>query len=232
MYLACQVLRVIEGWELLDLRVRQDLKDPWAQLEHQAQMQLESQGNRVHPVSQESQVAQVGMEPQVPWDQWDQRGTLVPQVWVFQVNQVRMAPQVSLAQLGLKATRVLLEPLVLLESPDMESQVQMERRERGELQVPQVPQVQRVSKVQQVTLVLLVQLALWVPLDLREQEVSLVSLVQVALKVTQAQLDLRDLRDTREIREHRDSQASRVIQAQLVLLDPEEPLELQVTRVM
>lgn len=114
---------MIEGWELLDLRVRQDLRDPWAQLEHLVQLELEGQENQVLLVSQESQVAQVGMVPQVPWDQWDLRDTLVPQVWVFQVNQVRMVPLVCLAQLALKATRDLVEPLVPLESPDMESQV-------------------------------------------------------------------------------------------------------------
>lgn len=80
MYLDCQVLRVIEGWELLDLRVRQDLKDPWAHLENQVRLELESQEKQVRPVSQESQVVQVGMVPQVPWDQWDLRDTLVPQV--------------------------------------------------------------------------------------------------------------------------------------------------------
>lgn len=80
MYLDCQVLRVIEGWDLVDLRVRQDLKGPWAQLEHQVLMELESQEKQVCPVSQESQVAQVGMVPLVPWDQWDLRDTLVPQV--------------------------------------------------------------------------------------------------------------------------------------------------------
>lgn len=79
-YLDCQVLRVIEGWELLDLRVRQDLKEQWAQLENQVRLELESQVNQVQPVSQESQVAQVGMEPQVPWDHRDLRDTLVPQV--------------------------------------------------------------------------------------------------------------------------------------------------------
>lgn len=76
-------------------------------------------------------------------------------------------PQVCLAQLALKATRDLLEPLVPLESQDMESQVQMGIRERGDLQVPQVAQVQRVSKVQQDILVLLVQVAPLVLLDLR-----------------------------------------------------------------
>ncbi|KAK9534331.1 hypothetical protein VZT92_009401 [Zoarces viviparus] len=113
-----------------------------------------------------------------------------------------MVPQVCLAQLALKATRDLLEPLVPLESQDMESQVQMGKRERGDLQVPQVAQVQRVKPA------------------------------LLALKVTQGQLDLRELRETREIREHRVSQASRVIQAQLVLLDPEVLLEPQVTKVM
>lgn len=86
---------------------------------------------------------------------------------MFQASQERTAPQVCLAHLALKATRDLLEHLAPLESQDMESQVQMERRERGELQVPQVPQVQRVSKVQQDILVLLVQLAPLVLLDLR-----------------------------------------------------------------
>lgn len=79
-YLDCQVLKVIEEWELLDLRVRQDLKDPWAQLDNQVHLELESQENQVLLVSQESQVAPVGMVPQVPWDQWDLRDTLVPQV--------------------------------------------------------------------------------------------------------------------------------------------------------
>lgn len=65
---------------MLDLRVRQDLKEPWAQLEHQVPLELESQENQVWLVSQESQVAQVGMVPQVPWDHRDLRDTLVPQV--------------------------------------------------------------------------------------------------------------------------------------------------------
>lgn len=78
-----------------------------------------------------------------------------------------MVPQVCPAQWVLRATRVLVVALVPLESPDMESQVLMERRERGDPQVPQVPLVQRVSKVQQVILVLLVQLAPLVLLDLR-----------------------------------------------------------------
>lgn len=93
-------------------------------------------------------------------------------------------PQVCLAQWDLKVTRDLLEPPVLLESPDMESQVLTERREREELQVLQVLLVQRVSKVLQVILVLLVQLAPSVLLDLRVVEASLVSLVPLALKVT------------------------------------------------
>lgn len=71
---------MIEGWELLDLRVRQDLKEPWAQLEHLVYPELESQENQVQLVSQESQVAQEEMVPQVLWDQWDPRDTLVPQV--------------------------------------------------------------------------------------------------------------------------------------------------------
>lgn len=71
---------MIEGWEFLELRVRQDLKDPWAHLVSQVWLELESQERQVCPVSQESQVAQVGMVPQVPWDQWDLRDTLVPQV--------------------------------------------------------------------------------------------------------------------------------------------------------
>ena len=76
-------------------------------------------------------------------------------------------PQVCPVQLALKATRDLLEPPVPLESPDTESQVLMERRERGESQVAQVPQVLRESRVQQVILVLLVPLAPLVLLDLR-----------------------------------------------------------------
>lgn len=76
-------------------------------------------------------------------------------------------PQVCLAQLALKAIRDLLELLVPPEFLDMESQVQMERRERGELQVPQVPQALRVSKVIQVILVPLALLVPWVLLDLR-----------------------------------------------------------------
>ncbi|TWW71926.1 hypothetical protein D4764_16G0004230 [Takifugu flavidus] len=79
-FLDCQVLRVIEGWELLDLRVRQDLKGLWDQLEHLVHLELESQENQVQLVSQESQVAQVEMVPLVLWDQWDPRATLVPQV--------------------------------------------------------------------------------------------------------------------------------------------------------
>ena len=78
-----------------------------------------------------------------------------------------MVPQVCLAQLALKAIRDLLELLVPPEFLDMESQVQMERRERGELQVPQVQQALRVSKVIQVILVPLVLLVPWVLLDLR-----------------------------------------------------------------
>lgn len=66
--------------EHLDLRVRQDLWDLWAQLAHQVNLLLESQVKLVCQVSQESQVAQVEMVPQVPWDQWAQRDTLVPQV--------------------------------------------------------------------------------------------------------------------------------------------------------
>lgn len=80
MYLVCLVLREIEGWEFKDLRVRQDLKDPWAQLEHQVSLELESQESQVPLVRQESQVAQVEMVPQVPWDHRDLRDTLVPQV--------------------------------------------------------------------------------------------------------------------------------------------------------
>lgn len=80
MYLDFQVLRVIEGWEFLDLRVRQDLKDPWAQLDNLVHLELENPENQVHLVSQESQVTQVGMVHQVPRDQWDLRDTLVPQV--------------------------------------------------------------------------------------------------------------------------------------------------------
>ncbi|GLD47935.1 collagen alpha-1(X) chain-like protein [Lates japonicus] len=139
-----------------------------------------------------------------------------------------MAPQACLAKLALKATRDLLELLVPLESPDMESQVQMDRRERGELQVPLVLQVQRVSKVTQDILVQLVQLAPLVPLDLRVKQVPLVNLVPLAQKVTQVQLDLRDLRETREIRDHRVSKVNRVTQVQLVLLAPGEPLDPQV----
>lgn len=145
---------------------------------------------------------------------------------------MRMVPQVCLVQLALRATRDLLEALVPPESPGMESQVQMERREREELQVAQVLQVQRVSKVLQVILVLLVQLAPLVLLVLWVQQVSQVSLVLLAPKVTQVQLALRDLGETREIWDHRDSQASRVIPAPLVLLELEEPLGLQVTKVM
>lgn len=204
-FLDCQVLRVIEGWELLDLRVRQDLKGLWDQLEHLVHLELESQENQVQLVSQESQVAQVEMVPLVLWDQWDPRATLVPLVLVFQVNQVTMAPQVFLVQWALKVTKDLLELPVPLESLDMENQVQMERREREELQEARVLQVQRVSKVQQVILELLVQLAPLVLLDLRVSEVSLEDLVLLALKVTQGPLVLRGLRETREIRDHRDS---------------------------
>lgn len=71
---------MIEGWELPDLRVRQDPKDQWAQLEPLVLLELESQERQVPPVSQESQVAQAGMVPKVLWDQWDLRDTLVPQV--------------------------------------------------------------------------------------------------------------------------------------------------------
>lgn len=80
MCLDFQVLRVIEGWELRDLKVRQDLKDLWAHLDSQVWVELESQENQVHPVSQESQVAQVEMVPLVLWDPRDPRDTLVPQV--------------------------------------------------------------------------------------------------------------------------------------------------------
>lgn len=83
--------------------------------------------------------------------------------------------QVCPAQLDLKATKELLVPLVPLECPDMESQVQMDRRERGELQVAQVLQVQRVILVILDTLVLQVQLALLVLLDHRVREVHQVS---------------------------------------------------------
>lgn len=79
-YLDCQVLRAIEGWELRDLRVREDLLDLWAQLEPQVSLELESQENQVAQVSQESQVAQEGMVPLVPWDHRDPRDTLVPLV--------------------------------------------------------------------------------------------------------------------------------------------------------
>lgn len=58
------------------------------------------------------------------------------------------------------------------------------------------------------------------------------SLVLLALKVTQVQLGPRELRGTREIRGHRDSQESRVIQVQLVLLDPEEKLGPRVRKVI
>lgn len=71
---------MIEGWEFLGLRVRQDLKVPWAHLASQVQLELESQEEQVHPVSQASQACQVEMVPQVQWDQWDPRDTLVPQV--------------------------------------------------------------------------------------------------------------------------------------------------------
>lgn len=141
-------------------------------------------------------------------------------------------PPVCLVLLGLRVIRDLLELLVPLEFQDTESQVQMVRRERGEPQVAQVPQVQRESRAQQVILGLLVPLAQWVHLDLKVKEVSLEPLALLVLKVTQVQVDLRDLRDTREIREHRVSKANRVIQGQLVLLDPEGPLDLQVTKVM
>lgn len=79
-FLDCQDLRVIEGWVFPELRVRQDLKDPWAHLENQVQLELESQENQVPLVSQESQVVQVEMVPPVQWDQWVPRDTLVPQV--------------------------------------------------------------------------------------------------------------------------------------------------------
>lgn len=71
---------MIEGWELPDLKVRQDLKDLWAQLENQVKLELASQENQVAQVSQESQVAQVEMVPLAPWDHRDPRDTLVPQV--------------------------------------------------------------------------------------------------------------------------------------------------------
>lgn len=71
---------MIEGWEFKDLRVRQDLRDPRAQLELQVSPVLESQESQACPVSQESQVAQVGMVPLVPWDHRDPRDTLVPPV--------------------------------------------------------------------------------------------------------------------------------------------------------
>lgn len=94
-------------------------------------------------------------------------------------------PQVCLVQVALKATRDLLGQLVPLESPDMESQDLMERRERGDLQVSAGPQVPRVRKVQQDILVLLVPLDQLVPLDLRVQLVSQVSMALLAPKVTQ-----------------------------------------------
>lgn len=80
MYLACQVLRVIEGWEFKDLRVRQGLKDPWAHLDNQVSLESESQANQVCQASQESQEPQVGMVLQVTWDHRDLRDTQVPQV--------------------------------------------------------------------------------------------------------------------------------------------------------
>lgn len=71
---------MIEGWELPDLRVRQDLRDLWVHLVSQVHLQLESQEDRVHLVSQESQVAQVEMVPLAQWDHRDLRDTLVLQV--------------------------------------------------------------------------------------------------------------------------------------------------------
>ncbi|KAG7224089.1 hypothetical protein INR49_019824, partial [Caranx melampygus] len=200
------VLRVIEGWEFPELRVRQDLKDLWAHQENQVQPELESQEKQVHLESQESQVCQV--------------------------NQVRTVLPVCPAQWAPKATRALLEPLVLLESPVMESQVQMERREREEPQVAQELQVQRVISVIQDILVLLVLPAQLVLLGLRVQQDSQVSLVLLAPKVTQVHLELRDLKETREIRDHRVSKENRVTQEQLVPLDPEEPLEPWVRQVL
>lgn len=72
--------REIEGWELQDLRVRQDLRDLWAQQVNQVLLELESQEGQVPPESQEREVAQVEMVPLAQWDPRDQRDTLVPQV--------------------------------------------------------------------------------------------------------------------------------------------------------
>lgn len=71
---------MIQVWVLLDLRVRQDPRGQWAQVEPLVLVELESQERQVPPVSQESQVAQVEMVLLVLWDQWDPRDTLVPQV--------------------------------------------------------------------------------------------------------------------------------------------------------
>jgi len=79
-YLVCLVIRVIEGWEFKDLRVRQGLKEQWAHLDNQVSLELESQEKQVCQESQESQEAQVGMVPQVPWGHRDLRDTMVPQV--------------------------------------------------------------------------------------------------------------------------------------------------------
>lgn len=66
--------------ELLDLKVKQDLRDLWVQLEQPVHPESEGQANQVPMVSQESQVAQVEMVLPAPWDHRDPRDTLVPQV--------------------------------------------------------------------------------------------------------------------------------------------------------
>lgn len=71
---------MIEVTALQDLKVKQDLRDPWVQLEPLVHPELEGQANQVQMVSQESQVAQVEMALPAPWDHRDLRVTPVPQV--------------------------------------------------------------------------------------------------------------------------------------------------------
>lgn len=71
---------MIEGWELRDLRVRQDPKGLQAHLDNQVRLVLESQEKQGCQVSQASQVCQVEMVPLAQWDLRGPRDTQVPQV--------------------------------------------------------------------------------------------------------------------------------------------------------
>ena len=113
-------------WALLGHRDRQDPQDQWAHPESQVRQELVSQEGQVCQVSQESQVAQVLMVPQVSQDPWALRVTLVPQVLVSQVNQVRMEPQACLAQSAPRVIRELQAQLVPPAQLDTASQVLQE----------------------------------------------------------------------------------------------------------